>query len=147
MNHVTRTEDFAETGHFDCREASIWCAPSYRGKVRLALLGGAVTLSPLANPLVHHLDQRAETLVDFLVEFFEVSVLFAVLLLEAAKLFLLSSLRFRNLPDDVRDLDQVFSQLDLVRFNRLLACTEPLHDGLSLCLPVQQELHGLFKIH
>ena len=94
-------------------------------------------------------------------KFFEALVLCAVLLLKepplflgtppfffgAPELFFMAPLGFRNLSDDIRDLDQVFSQLDLVRLNFLLAFTEPLHDRLSPRLPDQEKLHGLFEIH
>ena len=83
-------------------------ARTERSRKGAARLGGAVTLSPLANPFIRHFDESVEAFVGFLAGFFEAFVLCAVLLFGALELFFMAPLGFRYLSDDVRDLDQVF---------------------------------------
>ena len=100
-------------------------------------LSSAVAISLLADPLIHHLDQHVETLIDPAVKFLE--------------LLVFSLVPFRELPNYVCQADQVLRQPRLGLFEALVTLGKgplPLGKGpLSLgqlIIPFAHPLHYRF---
>ena len=106
-----------------------------------------VAVPLVAGPFVHHLDQHVETLIDSAVKLLELLVFSLIL--------------FRELPNYVRQADQVLRELSLGRLEPLKPVTEallyfgqlilafarPLHDRFGSSVLLEDELDCSFYIH